>query len=57
VGFDPYPPAGIAISKIYERTKLNNEQLRLTTAPGKGCILEIKIPSDMQLAVVSLLPI
>jgi signal transduction histidine kinase len=47
VGFDPNSTRrGIGLSNIYERTKLYNGQVSLTTAPQQGCTLEIKIPAD-----------
>jgi PAS domain S-box-containing protein len=48
IGFDPNSTRrGIGLSNIYERTKLYNGQVNLTTAPEQGCTLEIKIPGDV----------
>jgi len=48
VGFDPNSTRrGIGLSNIYERTKLYNGQVSLTTVPGQGCTMEIKIPADV----------
>lgn len=48
IGFDPIiTRRGIGLSNIYERAKLYNGDVQVITAPGKGCIMEIKIPSDM----------
>ena len=53
IGFDPENTRrGLGLSNIYERTRLYNGKVVLSTAPGKGCSVIINIPiesSELQL--------
>lgn len=46
-GFDPqHTRKGLGLSNIYERTRLYNGKVILTTAPGKGCSIIVNIPFE-----------
>jgi signal transduction histidine kinase len=46
-GFDPKNTRrGLGLSNIYERTRLYNGKVLLTTAPGKGCSIIVNIPFE-----------
>jgi len=47
VGFDSgHTERGIGLSNIYERTRFYNGTVKIDTAPGKGCTMEIDIPFE-----------
>jgi len=47
VGFDTAKKRnGIGLSNIYDRAQLYKGIVKLTTAPGKGCLLEISLPLE-----------
>lgn len=37
---------GIGLSNIYERTRFYNGSVEIDSAPGKGCMLSVKIPAE-----------
>jgi signal transduction histidine kinase len=44
-GFDPTrTPQGLGLSHIYERSRACNGEVTLETAPGKGCLLIVRMP-------------
>jgi signal transduction histidine kinase len=44
-GFDPVStPRGLGLSNIYERTRLNDGKVSLSTSPGNGCCIVVHIP-------------
>jgi len=45
IGFDPKQARrGIGLSNIYERTKFYDGNVSIKTAPGRGCMITVKIP-------------
>ncbi len=49
LGFDPKTTRrGLGLSNIYERTRLYNGKVLLTTAPGKGCSIIVNIPLEVR---------
>lgn len=47
IGFDPkQTKRGIGLSNIYERTRFYNGTAAVITAPGQGCVLNLKIPGS-----------
>lgn len=47
IGFDTGKKrTGIGLSNIYNRVQLYKGAVQLTTAPGKGCLLEISLPLE-----------
>ncbi|MFI5157042.1 MAG: PAS domain S-box protein [Chitinophagales bacterium] len=46
IGFDPKKTfRGVGLSSIHERTRFYNGTVDIQTNPGKGCTLEVNIPS------------
>lgn len=46
IGFDiKQTPRGIGLSNIYERTRFYYGEVDIQTAPGKGCIVSVILPS------------
>jgi PAS domain S-box-containing protein len=46
-GFDPkLASRGIGLSNIFERSRFYNGSANIDTAPGKGCILTVRIPLE-----------
>ncbi len=46
-GFDPQTTRrGLGLSNIYERTRLYNGKVLLTSAPGKGCSIIVNLPFE-----------
>ncbi|HLI93725.1 MAG TPA: sensor histidine kinase, partial [Puia sp.] len=44
-GFDAaQTPQGLGLSHIYERSRQCNGEISLETAPGKGCLLTVRMP-------------
>jgi two-component system sensor histidine kinase UhpB len=47
IGFDPqHKSNGVGLTNIKTRAALHNGQMKITSAPNKGCILEVSFPIE-----------